>query len=379
MHSPETIASRISEYIQARPAKNVSGTELAQFLKFSFPGFSPFDFGVPRLRVFVERYVPEIAPIGRSGGDLLYGVRPPRGPEQQTETNVVNAPAASPGPSPHSEMSMSTMNHQLWKSFSSPNSLWHIYANTETGDIQVIAPGGPGLPAPWVVIPPLPADVHLQIAKSFIATLSDEKQRDALQALLVQSRWWDRITRPEQILESLPQAMRVLTDPADCGPVTLALPQDVQAEAYDYPEAFFRPRCWRPRRSPAELAVAAAALSRARAPLIIAGGGVHYSFACDALAGFAARHDLPVAETQAGKGALRWDHPCAVGAIGVTGGTAANALAAEADVILAIGTRLSDFTTASRSLFANPAMTLIQLNAAGFDAVKHGALPLVAA
>ncbi len=193
MHSPETIASRISEYIQARPAKNVSGTELAQFLKFSFPGFSPFDFGVPRLRVFVERYVPEIAPIGRSGGDLLYGVRPPRGPEQQTETNVVNAPAASPGPSPHSEMSMSTMNHQLWKSFSSPNSLWHIYANTETGDIQVIAPGGPGLPAPWVVIPPLPADVHLQIAKSFIATLSDEKQRDALQALLVQSRWWDRI------------------------------------------------------------------------------------------------------------------------------------------------------------------------------------------
>src|SRR5712692_574069 len=192
------------------------------------------------------------------------------------------------------------------------------------------------------------------------------------------SRWWDRITRPEPLLESLPQAMRVLTDPADCGPVTLALPQDVQAEAYDYPEAFFRPRCWRPRRSPAELAVAAAALSRARAPLIIAGGGVHYSFACDALAGFAARHDLPVAETQAGKGALRWDHPCAVGAIGVTGGTAANALAAEADVILAIGTRLSDFTTASRSLFANPAVTLIQLNAAGFDAVKHGALPLIA-
>jgi len=195
------------------------------------------------------------------------------------------------------------------------------------------------------------------------------------------SRWWDRITRPEQLLESLPQAMRVLTDPADCGPVTLALPQDVQAEAYDYPETFFRPRCWRPRRpppDPAELAVAAAALSRARAPLIIAGGGVHYSFACDALAGFAARHDLPVAETQAGKGALRWDHPCAVGAIGVTGGTAANALAAEADVILAIGTRLSDFTTASRSLFANPAVTLIQLNAAGFDAVKHGALPLIA-
>jgi len=195
------------------------------------------------------------------------------------------------------------------------------------------------------------------------------------------SRWWDRITRPEQILESLPQAMRVLTDTADCGPVTLALPQDVQAEAYDYPESFFRSRCWRPRRQPldpGELAAAVAALSRARAPLIIAGGGVHYALACDALAGFAASHGVPVAETQAGKGALPWDHPCAVGAIGVTGGTAANALAAEADVILAIGTRLSDFTTASRSLFGNPAAKLIQLNAASFDAVKHGALPLVA-
>src|SRR5882762_271511 len=195
------------------------------------------------------------------------------------------------------------------------------------------------------------------------------------------SRWWDRITRPEQILESLPQAMRVLTDPAECGPVTLALPQDVQAEAYDYPEAFFAPRCWRIRRpppDPAQLADAAAAISRARAPLIVAGGGVHYALACDVLADFAARLGIPVAETQAGKGALAWVHPCAMGAIGVTGGTAANTLAAEADVVLAIGTRLSDFTTASRSLFANPAATLIQLNAAGFDAVKHGALPLIA-
>src|SRR6266702_1012413 len=195
------------------------------------------------------------------------------------------------------------------------------------------------------------------------------------------SRWWDRITRPEQILESLPQAMRVLTDPAECGPVTLALPQDVQAEACDYPEAFFAPRCWRIRRpppDPAQLADAAAALLRARAPLIIAGGGVHYALACEALAGFAARHGVPVAETQAGKGALAWDHPCALGAIGVTGGTAANALAAKADLILAVGTRLSDFTTASRSLFRTSSATLIQLNAAGFDAAKHGALPLIA-
>jgi len=195
------------------------------------------------------------------------------------------------------------------------------------------------------------------------------------------SRWWDRITRPEQILESLPQALRVLTDPADCGPVTLALPQDVQTEAYDYPHSFFVPRCWRfrqPPPDPAQLAEAAAALLRARTPLIIAGGGVHYAMACQTLADFAEPHGVPVAETQAGKGALVWDHPCAVGAIGVTGASAANQLAAEADLILAIGTRLSDFTTASRSLFRNPSARLIQLNAASFDAAKHGALPLVA-
>jgi 3D-(3,5/4)-trihydroxycyclohexane-1,2-dione acylhydrolase (decyclizing) len=157
--------------------------------------------------------------------------------------------------------------------------------------------------------------------------------------------------------------MRVLTDPAECGPVTPALPQDVQAEAYDYPEGFFAPRCWhirRPPPDPAQLADAATALSQARAPLIIAGGGVHYALASEVLADFAARHGVPVAETQAGKGALAWDHPCAIGAIGVTGGTAANALVAEADMILAVGTRLSDFTTASRSLFRNPSVALVQ-------------------
>ena len=195
------------------------------------------------------------------------------------------------------------------------------------------------------------------------------------------SRWWDRILRPEQILQSLPQAMRVLTDPAECGPVTLALPQDVQTEAFDYPEDFFRPRLWRPRR-PApdaqELAAAADALRRATAPLLIAGGGVHYSLATETLAVFAERHGIPVAETQAGKGALAWDHPAAVGGLGVTGAAAANALAAEADLLLAAGTRLGDFATASRSLFRNSGMSLIQLNAAGYDAAKHGALPLVA-
>jgi len=194
------------------------------------------------------------------------------------------------------------------------------------------------------------------------------------------SRWWDRITRPEQILQSLPQALRVLTDPAECGPVTLALPQDVQTEAFDYPEDFFRPRLWRLRRSPpdpVQLAEAAAALAHAKAPLLIAGGGVHYSIAEETLAGFAERHGIPVAETQAGKGAIPWNHPAAVGAIGVTGASSANALAAEADVILAVGTRLADFTTASRSLFQNPGAALIQLNAASFDAAKHGALPVI--
>ena len=195
------------------------------------------------------------------------------------------------------------------------------------------------------------------------------------------SRYWDRITRPEQLLASLPQAMRVLTDAADCGPVTLALPQDVQAEAYDYPEAFFAVRRHAPRRpgpDEDELAAAAERIKAARKPLVIAGGGVLYAEATEALVVFAARHGLPVAETQAGKGALPWDHANAVGAIGVTGSAAANALAAEADVVLAVGSRLSDFTTASRSLFQNPEWTLIQLNVAAFDAVKHRALPLVA-
>ena len=195
------------------------------------------------------------------------------------------------------------------------------------------------------------------------------------------SRYWDRITRPEQILSSLPAALATLTDPAACGPATLALCQDVQAEAYDYPDSFFAPRLHRPRRpgpDPRELAAAAAALAAARRPLIVAGGGVHYALAGAALDAFARRRGLPVAETQAGKGALPWDHPSAVGGIGVTGSSAANALAAEADLVLAIGTRLGDFATASRTLFRDPAMTLIQLNVAPFDAAKHGALPLVA-
>lgn len=195
------------------------------------------------------------------------------------------------------------------------------------------------------------------------------------------SRYWDRITRPELILTSLPAALEVLTDPAACGPVTLALPQDVQAMAFDYPERFFEPRVHRIRRpgpDEGELAAVAEALRRAEKPLIVAGGGVHYSLAADTLARFAERHGVPVAETQAGKGALPWDHPNQAGAIGVTGASAANALAADADLVLAVGTRLSDFTTASHSLFADPDLVLVQINVQPFDAVKHNARPLVA-
>ena len=194
------------------------------------------------------------------------------------------------------------------------------------------------------------------------------------------SRYFDRITRPEQILTSAPAALNTLLDPADCGPATLALCQDVQAEAYDYPEWFFEERVHRIRRQPAdprELDAAIAALQSARQPLLVAGGGVHYSGAVETLRAFAERHGVPVAETQAGKGALAWDHPLAVGGIGVTGTRAANRLARDADLILAVGTRLQDFTTASRTLLGRPGKQMIQLNTARFDATKQGAQPLV--
>jgi 3D-(3,5/4)-trihydroxycyclohexane-1,2-dione acylhydrolase (decyclizing) len=194
------------------------------------------------------------------------------------------------------------------------------------------------------------------------------------------SRWWDRITRPEQLLTSLPRAIQVLTDPAECGPVTLALCQDVQAEAFDYPLSFFAPRVRatvrRPGADPDELARALAHLREAERPLVVAGGGVLHSEATETLAAFAARHRVPVAETQAGKSAVPWDHPQAVGSIGVTGTSVANTLAREADLILGVGTRLQDFTTGSRALVPGAAK-LIQLNIQTFDSGKHGAVPLV--
>ncbi|RJS94775.1 3D-(3,5/4)-trihydroxycyclohexane-1,2-dione acylhydrolase (decyclizing) [Salinisphaera sp. Q1T1-3] len=200
-------------------------------------------------------------------------------------------------------------------------------------------------------------------------------------AFMPVSRYFDRINRPEQLVTSLPAAIATLLDPVDCGPATLALPQDVQAEAYDFPVSFFEPRVHRIRRpglDEVELAAAVEMLRDARQPLLIAGGGVLYSDnAGERLAAFAEAHGVPVAETQAGKGSLRADHPANVGAIGVTGSTAANTLAEQADVIIALGTRLQDFTTGSRALYMAHGPRLLGINVARFDAAKHGAQSLV--
>src|SRR6202795_74420 len=193
------------------------------------------------------------------------------------------------------------------------------------------------------------------------------------------SRYWDRIERPEQILTSLPEAMRVLTSPAETGAVTLALPQDVQAQAFDFPDEFFEQRTWIVPRSRPDAELLARAVLRIRSakrPLITAGGGVIYSEATEALAAFASQTGIPVAETQAGKGSLCFDHPQCVGAMGVTGTLAANRLAAKADLIIGIGTRYSDFTTASVTAFQNPVVQFINVNVAEMDAFKRSALPL---
>jgi 3D-(3,5/4)-trihydroxycyclohexane-1,2-dione acylhydrolase (decyclizing) len=195
------------------------------------------------------------------------------------------------------------------------------------------------------------------------------------------SRYFDRITRPEQIITALNRAMQVLTDPAECGPVTLSLCQDVQAEAYDYPEAFFDERIWVPRRPMpdlGELDAAVAALGAAKKPVIIAGGGVLYSEAAGTLKAFAEKHGIPVMETNAGKSSLPHDHALNMGSVGVTGSSASNLLAEQADVVLAIGSRLQDFTTGSWALFKAEGVKLIGLNTQPFDAGKHRAMPLVA-
>lgn len=230
----------------------------------------------------------------------------------------------------------------------------------------------------------MPGDIF---ARRNVAPVLQQLEADFSQDISVNdcfkpvSRYWDRINRPDQILTSLPEVMRVLTSPADTGAVTLALPQDVQAQAYDYPVQFFEPRVWHIPRPPADRVLLQRSIEWIRAsksPLVIAGGGVHYSEAYQALAEFAARTGIPVAETQAGKGALLWGHPQLVGAVGVTGTLVANQLAHDADLIIGIGTRYSDFTSASKTAFQNPDVRFINLNVAEFDAYKHAALPLVA-
>jgi 3D-(3,5/4)-trihydroxycyclohexane-1,2-dione acylhydrolase (decyclizing) len=230
----------------------------------------------------------------------------------------------------------------------------------------------------------LPSDFFATRAASpVLQELEDPRSYDVSvnDAFKPVSRFWDRINRPEQLPSALLAAMRVLTDPAETGAVTLALPQDVQAEAHDWPEELFRERVWyvpRPVPEPAALARAVAVLRAARRPLIVAGGGVIYSEAGDALRRLAEATGIPVADTQAGKGALAWDHPCAVGGVGATGTPVANALAREADVVVGIGTRYSDFTTASRTVFADPGVRFVNLNITAFDAGKHSGVPLLA-
>ncbi|MCY4069227.1 MAG: 3D-(3,5/4)-trihydroxycyclohexane-1,2-dione acylhydrolase (decyclizing) [Acidimicrobiaceae bacterium] len=201
---------------------------------------------------------------------------------------------------------------------------------------------------------------------------------DAFRAVV---RYWDRITAPEQLVQSLPNAVETMLDPGDCGPAFIALPQDVQAQAYDFPVRFFEERVHRvrrPRPDSGELRRAAAAIRSARRPLIIAGGGVRWSLAEKQLADFAAAHGIPVVETTAGRTSLRADHHLNCGPIGVTGCESANTMAAEADLILAVGTRLQDFTTGSWTVFGDETARIIGLNAARFDAAKHLSLPLVA-
>jgi 3D-(3,5/4)-trihydroxycyclohexane-1,2-dione acylhydrolase (decyclizing) len=194
------------------------------------------------------------------------------------------------------------------------------------------------------------------------------------------SRFWDRINRPDQILSSLPEAMRVLTDPAETGAVTICMPQDVQAESFEYPIEFFNKRIYkisRNRCDQSDLLEAVALIKKSKKPLIVAGGGVIYSEATSILKDFVDNFKVPVAETHAGKGSLKYDHPLNLGAMGVTGTLAANLVAQEADLVIGIGTRYSDFTTASKTAFKNPLVKFININVKSFDAFKHHALPLV--
>lgn len=230
----------------------------------------------------------------------------------------------------------------------------------------------------------LPSDIFVtRLPDPVLQQLEDPRTLDISvnDAFKPVSRFWDRINRPEQLVPSLMNAMRVLTDPTETGAVTVCMPQDVQAEAFDFPVEFFVKRVWhvaRPAPEPAMLARVAEQIRGAKRPLIVAGGGVIYSGASEELRTFAQATGIPVADTQAGKGAINFDHRMAVGGVGSTGGTAANTLAREADLVIGIGTRYSDFTTASHTIFANPQVRFANVNVLGFDAAKHAATMLVA-
>jgi 3D-(3,5/4)-trihydroxycyclohexane-1,2-dione acylhydrolase (decyclizing) len=209
-------------------------------------------------------------------------------------------------------------------------------------------------------------------------TSMDVSVNDSLRAV---SKYFDRIWRPEQLPQAMLHAMRVLTDPAETGAVTLALPEDVQTESFDFPDELFAPRIWVIRRPPPEVRLVsslAAMLRESRRPLIVAGGGVIYADATDVLTSFVTSSGVPVAETQAGKGSLRFDHPASLGAIGATGTTAANEVARNADLVIGIGTRWSDFTTASNSVFQHPTVKIVNINVTPFDTAKLSGAPIVA-
>ncbi|MFV0461220.1 MAG: 3D-(3,5/4)-trihydroxycyclohexane-1,2-dione acylhydrolase (decyclizing) [Actinomycetales bacterium] len=258
-----------------------------------------------------------------------------------------------------------------------------VTASTGPGSTNMIT-GAALATANRVPVLVLPSDVFVtRIPSPVLQELEDPRTFDISvnDAFKPVSRYWDRISRPEQLIPSALAAMRVLTDPAETGAVTICLPQDIQAEAYDWPVEFFRKRVWhvaRPVPEPAALARAVEVIRGAKKPLMIVGGGALYSEASSQLRDFATATGIPVADTHAGKGVVNFDHPLAVGGVGSTGGSAANTLAREADVVIGVGTRYSDFTTASHTIFANPDVRFVNLNVAGFDAAKHSATMVVA-
>ena len=275
----------------------------------------------------------------------------------------------------HTSVAFSKMNNRL-RTFACTSSIGPGATNMVTGAATATVNRIPVLLLPGDIFARRNVVPVLQQLESFQS--QDISVNDCFRPV---SRYWDRISRPEQLLTALPEAMRVLTSPAETGAVTLSFPQDVQAEAMECPSAFFTKRVWsisRPRGDAQAIRQSVRLIAEARQPLLIAGGGVLYSEASETLAKLVERTGIPVAETQAGKGSLPFDHPQSVGAMGVTGTPGANLLARDADLIIGVGTRYTDFTSASKTAFQNPVVKFININVAEFDAAKHMGLPIVA-